>query len=221
MFMSKRRIKGKEFIKDIKDGLTEEQLRGKYAISPQQLTKLLTQVVSQNLVSEEELRSRFFLEPVKQPTETEKAEVAREGAAGVDVASRTFLRDFSFLFKKGNIGEGRQITSQTLTKARNSFLACFLILVVTGQSFRLFLEIAFYLGILEEGQEWLISVAAGGTLGSKAVFIYLVFALSRFLGQPLWLTIFYCILTPFSVLYLIPFIGLLFGIRAKRRSLAP
>jgi hypothetical protein len=49
--------------------------------------------------------------------------------------------------------------------------------------------------------------------------VYLVFRLSRFLSQPLWLTVIYCALAPFAVLYLIPLIGLLVGVGNARRSL--
>ena len=57
------------------------------------------------------------------------------------------------------------------------------------------------------------------SLGAKAFLILFVFRLSRFLKQPGWLTLLYCVLTPFSLLWLIPFFGLISGVNSARRRL--
>ena len=61
-------------------------------------------------------------------------------------------------------------------------------------------------------------VAAAFTLAGKAMWIYFVWRLSRFLEQPVWLTVVYCLLTPFSVLYVIPFGGLALALRNAWKS---
>lgn len=108
------------------------------------------------------------------------------------------------------------MTNETLTKERNFFLTGFFTLVAIGVVFRL-LE----LSTSPDAVEGVQGLGAILTLVVKVVFIYLVFRLSRFLRQPVWLTILYCVLAPFSLLYLIPFIGLLIGVKNARRALVP
>ncbi len=105
------------------------------------------------------------------------------------------------------------MTDQALAKERNFFLAGFLVLVGVGVVFRLLA-----LSTPPPADEGLQGLGAILTLVAKAVFVYLVFRLSRFLRQPVWLTIVYCVLTPFSLLYLIPFVGLLLGVKNARRA---
>lgn len=56
------------------------------------------------------------------------------------------------------------------------------------------------------------------TLTGKAAWIYFVWRLSRFLEQPVWLTLVYCVLTPFSLLWVIPVGGLVLALRKARIS---
>jgi hypothetical protein len=104
------------------------------------------------------------------------------------------------------------LTDQTLSKERNYFLAGFFIQVGIGVVFRLCA-----LSAPPESVEGVQGLGAVLTVVAKAVFVYLVLRLSRFLRQPVWLTILYCVLAPFSLLYLIPFIGLLAGVKNARR----
>lgn len=53
------------------------------------------------------------------------------------------------------------------------------------------------------------TVAILATIFAKIVFVTFVFRTSRALNQNFWLTLFYCALAPFSVLYIIPFISLI------------
>ena len=108
------------------------------------------------------------------------------------------------------------MTDQALTTERNFFLAGFFALAGIGVVFR-FVALSTPPVALEDVQ----SLGVALSLVAKGVFIYLVFRLSRFLRQPVWLTIVYCVLTPFSLLYLVPFIGLLVGIKNARRALSP
>jgi hypothetical protein len=111
------------------------------------------------------------------------------------------------------------MTDQSLTKERNYFLAGFFALVGSAIVIRLWAA---------QASDYEIRQCADALplaqLAAKALFVYLVFRMSRFLRHPAWLTVVYCILTPFSVLYLIPFIGLLIGVvnaRSRLRSGAP
>ncbi len=67
-----------------------------------------------------------------------------------------------------------------------------------------------YLPIAPHGQlEALSTVGLLVTVFSKLAFIIVVFRVSRAFEHPPWLTAIYSIMAPFSVLYLIPFVGLL------------
>jgi|GEM_PF-1222814 len=105
-------------------------------------------------------------------------------------------------------------SDRALSKERNFFLLGFFTLVGVNLSFRLISVLA-----AAETQEDLLGLGVILTLFFKGIFIYLVFRLSRYLRQPLWLTILFCVLAPFSLLYLIPFVGVLIGVRNARRSL--
>ena len=109
----------------------------------------------------------------------------------------------------------QNLSNETLTKERNFFLTGFLILVLIGVFFRLN-----SLSVSPDALETYQGIGAIGTLGAKAILVYLVFRLSRFLRQPVWLTVLYCILAPFPLLYLIPLVGLLIGVKNTRRELA-
>lgn len=100
------------------------------------------------------------------------------------------------------------MTDQSLTKERNVFLLGFLLLTIVGQ----------LVGWVSTsvGERW---TAVLVTLLAKAALTYLVFRLSRFLKQRWWQTGLYCVLSPFSILYLVPFVGLLVGVRHARRRL--
>ena len=62
------------------------------------------------------------------------------------------------------------------------------------------------------------SVELGIILFSRIVLVYFAFRLSRSLSHPKWLTGIYCLLMPFSLLYLIPVVGLLIGTRNARKK---
>ena len=107
------------------------------------------------------------------------------------------------------------MTDQALTKERNFFLVGFIVLAGVGVVFRLIA-----LSTPPASLEVVQTLGVTLTLVAKAIFIYLVFRLSRFLRQNVWLTIVYCVLAPFTLLYLIPFIGLLVGVKNARRKVA-
>lgn len=103
------------------------------------------------------------------------------------------------------------MSNTDLTTERNIFLGGFFALAGVGIVFRLV-----GLSLPEGPSEGLWTLAAILTLMAKGIFVYLVFRLSSFLENPGWLTGLYCVLTLFSVLYLIPLIGLLIGVRKAR-----
>ena len=106
------------------------------------------------------------------------------------------------------------MTEETLTKERNYFLAGFLALVGSAIAIRLWASQASDYEIRQHADALLLA-----QLAAKGLFVYLVFRLSRFLRHPAWLTVVYCILSPFSLLYSIPFIGLLIGVANARSRL--
>lgn len=57
------------------------------------------------------------------------------------------------------------------------------------------------------------------TLFAKGIGAYLTYRLSRFLGQPVWLTVVWTALSIFSLLYLIPIIALWLAANDKIREL--
>ncbi|GEB32183.1 hypothetical protein [Brevibacillus parabrevis] len=106
------------------------------------------------------------------------------------------------------------MTNDKITNERNIFLFGFFLLLVIGVSFRIMQMTA-----TEEMILTIQSFAIIATLAGKILFIYFVFRLSRFLKQSWWLTILYCVLAPFSLLYLIPFVGLLLGVKQARKNI--
>jgi hypothetical protein len=107
------------------------------------------------------------------------------------------------------------MTNEGLTKERNFFLIGFFILVAINLLLRLLT-----LAAPPQTMEKIVSIGMILTVFAKGFFVYLVFRLSRFLRHPVWLTVIYCIVTPFSLLYLIPFVGVLIGIKNVRKALA-
>jgi|SaaInlV_200m_DNA_2_1039689.scaffolds.fasta_scaffold32699_3 hypothetical protein len=112
----------------------------------------------------------------------------------------------------------KTITNETLTEERQLFVYGFIVLVIIGIILNNVNLSLFSIDTQEEIDKAVMFFVAAIALG-KIIFIYLVFRLSRFLENPIWLTIIYCILTPFPLLYLIPFIGVLVGVRNKRKLL--
>lgn len=100
------------------------------------------------------------------------------------------------------------MTNESLTKERNTFLLGFVGLIAIAQ--------VGGWAITNAGDRE--SALALG-LGAKVILMYLVFRLSRFLAQPWWQTFVYCVLTPFALVYAIPFVALLVGVRNARRRL--
>jgi hypothetical protein len=102
---------------------------------------------------------------------------------------------------------------EALLRERRLFLVGCAVLVAPAVAFRLFVV----LGAIDPAAT--ANFANVASLITKMVFIYLVFRLSRFLQLPVWLIIIYCVLAPFSVLYLIPFAGLLIAAWRKGRAM--
>ncbi len=116
---------------------------------------------------------------------------------------------------RSKYGVGTIITNEALTKERNIFLVGFIYIAVTSIIFRLFVVFGSPINDIDT----VLKVALLLTFLAKGIFIYLTFRLSRFLKQPVWLTVLYCLLSPFSLLYLIPLIGLLVGVKNARKAL--
>jgi hypothetical protein len=107
------------------------------------------------------------------------------------------------------------MTHEELTKERNIFLGVFILVALFALLFRTLTGT----GIIEISKE--LELFAGiMTLLSKAVFVYIVYRLSKFLKVSVALTILYCLLTIFSILYLIPFIGLLLKVKSVRKTIS-
>ena len=100
------------------------------------------------------------------------------------------------------------ITNEKLNEERKIFVGGFALIILAT-----FVLSKILIGVLP------IEYYPSIPLIAKAFFVYLVFRLSRFLNQPIWLTIIYCILAPFSLLYLIPFIGLLIEVKRTRKKI--
>lgn len=118
--------------------------------------------------------------------------------------------------KSADASSKTPISQDGLTRERNIFLGGFGALI--GLNLLLQLVFGFSIGLLL-GVESGLAFNAVVVLVAKATSVYFVFRLSRYLGQPVWLTILYCVLMPFSILYLIPLIGLLVEVRRARNRL--
>ena len=55
----RRKIKAKEFVADLRSGMTDESLMEKYVVSSDQFQELLRMAVDSSLISEEELHERL------------------------------------------------------------------------------------------------------------------------------------------------------------------
>jgi hypothetical protein len=107
------------------------------------------------------------------------------------------------------------VTHRELTRERNFFLGAFILVVLFALLFRTLTGT----GIIEISEE--IELFAGiMSLLSKGVFVYIVYRLSRFLKVSKGLTFLYCLSAIFSVLYLVPFIGLLLKVKSVRKSVS-
>lgn len=97
-----------------------------------------------------------------------------------------------------------------MIKERRYFVSGFLVAIA----------IVFLLRVATINDPSFLGLALYGTLISRVFFIYFVFRFSRALADPIWLTGLWCLLAPFSGLYVIPIIGLLITahqeIRRKR-----
>lgn len=108
------------------------------------------------------------------------------------------------------------MTGEELTKERNIFLAGLGGIVVAMVA-----VIGLFAAISSSQSQgplvvatWIVAAA------SKAVSLYLVFRLSRFLGHRPWRTGLYLVLAFFPVLFWITSIALLVGVRSARRRVA-
>jgi hypothetical protein len=59
MEKGRRRIKAKEFVADLRSGMTDESLMGKYGVSLDEFQELLRMAVDSSLISEHELHERL------------------------------------------------------------------------------------------------------------------------------------------------------------------
>ena len=107
----------------------------------------------------------------------------------------------------------RPLTHRALTVERNRFLIAFLIMFGINVVFRT----AFHFRLPD--WEVLGGFAVFFVVAARVVYVFLVYHLSRFLGQPLWLTLLYCVLAVFAGFELIPLIALLVGIRRTRETI--
>lgn len=108
------------------------------------------------------------------------------------------------------------MTDEALTRERNIFL---------WGTLGPLLAVAAVLGILSttsssQGQPDFMLAVLIAVPALKLAWLYLIFRLSRFLGQRPWMTGLYLVLGFVSGLSLIPFVALLVGVR-KARSQAP
>ncbi len=110
------------------------------------------------------------------------------------------------------------ISQDGLTHERNIFLGGFGALI--GLSLAIQLMLGFSFGLLL-GRNDALEFSAIVVLIAKTASVYFVFRLSRYLRQPIWLTILFCMLVPFALIYLIPFIGLLVAVKKVRKQFEP
>jgi hypothetical protein len=110
-------------------------------------------------------------------------------------------------------GKGNGMTHEELSRQRNVFIFGFLGSIGVGW------VLVQGLGWLSPDSESVRTVAAFLALCVKAFFVFLTYHLSRFLGNSTVATVVYCVLAPFAVLYLVPFIGLLVQVGRARTKL--
>jgi hypothetical protein len=103
--------------------------------------------------------------------------------------------------------------NQQLSDERNLFIAGLVIVVLISWLIRGAVAVSAASGEQEQ------NFAAGATLVGKACMIYFVYRLSTFLKNPSWVTLVYCVLTPFALLYLWPISALLWGVRKARKNI--
>lgn len=104
----------------------------------------------------------------------------------------------------------RPLTNRILDRERNILLAGFLVLfalnLAFGKAFRFGLPDPGLLG----GYAVFIDVAA------TVIYVYLVYRLSRMLGQPWWQRFLYSVFAIFAGFELVPLVGLLIAVRLAR-----
>jgi len=104
---------------------------------------------------------------------------------------------------------------KALTRERNIFVAGFVIMTCLSMFLAARLSSA-----PPESWQSVRAVLLLPDFVAKVSFIYLVYRLSRFLSRPVWLTALYCVLVVLSLrLVVIPFIGLLIGVRNARQTM--
>lgn len=142
---------------------------------------------------EENLYNLESLELIKQEMHKRKLPIEKPTSELTDAEKNS-------LFKEKN---------KKLTHERNLFLTVFLLMVLFSIPFRL----------IEEGEN-LYDVSVALTFVAMGIFVYLVYRLSRAVENKTPKTVCFCVLSVFSLLYLIPFIGLLIDVRKKRREIS-
>lgn len=124
--------------------------------------------------------------------------------------------------KGGNIwdegdGQGERqpgpMTRKTLAAEAALFVGGVLLMTTLALAFRLFLQFH-----SSDPFAWFNATRAFAMI-CKTIYVYLVFRFARVLQLPWWLTVVYCVLAPFALLYVIPFIGLLIKAWRVRRTL--
>ncbi|HEY6103637.1 MAG TPA: hypothetical protein VI007_10495 [bacterium] len=104
------------------------------------------------------------------------------------------------------------ITGRALARERNLLLAALVLLLGTN----LVLGTTFHYGL-----HWEKYGGYGGLalLAAKLIYMEVVYRVSKVLRQPLWMTVPYVVLAAIAGFELIPFAGLLVGIRMARGTL--
>jgi hypothetical protein len=111
-----------------------------------------------------------------------------------------------------------ELTGESLTRERNIFLVGTIGLAVCTFAWSYTV-----LGGYRQADVGTLDVLAVlGIIVLEAGAAYFVFRLSRFLSQPVWLTVVYCfcILMFFTIVYLIPFVGLLVAVGRARSEIS-
>jgi hypothetical protein len=223
----KRVLPAKQIASDIRAGLGDEQLMRKYSLTTKKLQTVLDRLLEEGFITEDERGSGDVPPRKDRILEAEKGLLAVTDASVVENPPNTgydrelgensqIKNDIQNNYKKSH-RTLLPLTDENLTKERNFFLVSYISLVVTLVIYGLVILFVF------SSSPQFEDMRAGGLLAAllaKIYSVYLVARLSRFLREPLWLTVIYCILAPFSGLFWIPTIGLLLKVRKTRKLIS-
>lgn len=223
----KKTLSAKEVVADVRAGATDEFLMKKYGFSEKGLQSLFQKLIAAKVLTQADLDGRRSsvedicerisegdgATPITQfSTPSTNGEYDYTAVVNSVVAlhqeADKLRTDYSGDGSGKTVNGQDQITADSVRKERRIFIGGIIGTLLVG------LSVGMVLIWLLPGNEQAIS--GNLYLAGKLAWIYFVFRLSRFLQQPVWLTIIYCVLTPFSVLYLIPLVGLLVSLRKAR-----